>query len=66
MKYEGLKTHWHEGHPVPHKTNTVQRFMQYFQLAAIKTKEMGMEVINLNPDSALPYFPKKPFSKVLY
>ena len=66
MKHVDEKTHWHEGHPVPHKTDTVQKFMQYFQLAAIKTKEMGMEVINLNPDSALPYFPKRPYEEILH
>ena len=66
MKYEGEKTHWHEGHLVPHRPNTVQRFMQYFQLAAIKTKEMRLEVINLNPDSALPYFPKRSYAEVLH
>lgn len=66
MKYEDGKTHWHEGHPVPHRPDTVQKFMRYFQMAAIKTKEMGLEVVNLNPDSALPYFPKKPCSEVLH
>jgi len=40
--------------------------MQYFQLAAIKTKEMGIEVVNLNLTSTLPYFPKKPYSEVLH
>jgi len=65
MKYTESKTHWHEGHPIPHRPNTVQKFKRYFQMAAIKTKEMGIKVINLNPDSALPYFPKKPLSEVL-
>ena len=65
MKYEGSKTHWHEGHPVPHRPNTVNQFIKYFPLASIKLKEMGFEVINLNPDSALHCFPKKPFSEVL-
>jgi len=65
MKYKDKRTHWHEGHPVPHKANTVQKFMKYFQLVAIKTKEMGIEVINLSPSSALPYFPKKPLEEVL-
>lgn len=66
MKYTNGKTHWHEGHPVPHKSDTVQRFMKYFQMAKIKTKEMGIEVINLNPESDLIYFPKKPFEEVLH
>ncbi len=66
MKYADGKTHWHKGHPVPHRANTVQRFKQYFKMAAIKTKKMGIEVINLDPASALPYFPKKSFSEILH
>ncbi|GAG96199.1 unnamed protein product, partial [marine sediment metagenome] len=70
MKYENgqpkARTHWHEGHPVAHRPNTVQGFIKYFQLAATRTKEIGLQVINLNPDSALPYFPKRPFSEVLH
>jgi len=66
MKYEGEKTHWHEGHPVPHKPNTVQRFKHYYHLAAIKMKEIGLKVINLNPDSDLPYFPKQTCEEVLH
>lgn len=66
MEYAGSRTHWHEGHPVPHRPDTVQRFKQYFQLAAVRTKEMDIKVINLNRDSALPYFPKKSFKEVLH
>jgi len=66
MKYAGEKTHWHKGHPVPHRPNTVQRFKQYFKMAAIKTKERGIKVINLNPASALPYFPKRHYEEVLH
>ena len=60
------RTHWHEGHPQPHSPNTVERFVQYFQLPAVKAKEKGFEIINLNPKSALPYFPKRPCEEVLH
>jgi hypothetical protein len=60
------RTHWHEGHPQPHKPHTVRKFIQYFQLPAIKAKERGFEIINLNPDSALPYFLKKHYKEVLH
>ena len=66
MKYAGEKTHWHKGHPVPHRPNTVQRFKQYFKMAAIKTRERGIKVINLNPASALPYFQKRHYEEVLH
>lgn len=70
MKYgtqqSKARTHWHEGHPITHRPDTVQGFVKYFQLAATRTKEMGLQVINLNPESALPYFPKKAFKEVLH
>lgn len=70
MRYQSdgkkTSTHWHDGHPIPHGPDTVRKFIQYFQLAAIKTKEIGLEVINLNPDSLLPFFPKKPLAEVLH
>jgi len=61
-----VRTHWHNGHPQPHKSDTVNQFIKYFMLVAIKTKEMGIEIINLNPQSALPYFPKKPYREILH
>lgn len=60
-----VRTHWHEGHPQPHKPKTVEGFIQYFQLPAIKAKEAGVEIINLNRKSALPYFPKRRYEEVL-
>jgi len=60
-----FRTHWHEGHPQPHRLDTVSNFMKWFQLAAIKAKEYGIEVINLNPSSALRYFPKMKREEIL-
>jgi len=72
MKYEhgdpeggSRVTHWHEGHPQPHRPDTVLKFIQYFSLVAVRAKELGIEIINLCPDSALPYFPKRPCQEVL-
>jgi len=59
-------THWHEGHPQPHRPDTVAKFIQYFLLAMVRTKELGVEVVNLNPGSTLPYFPKRPHQEVLH
>lgn len=64
--FETHRTHWHEGHPQPHRPDTVQKFIRYFQFPAVKAKERGYEIINLNPNSALPYFPKRPYGEVLH
>ncbi len=58
-------THWHEGNPQSHKPTTVKGFIQYFQLPALTAKEKGIEIVNLNPKSALPYFPKRHYEEVL-
>lgn len=59
------RTHWHEGHPQPHKPDTVIRFREYFRLPAAKTRELGIEIINLHPGSALDCFPKMRREEVL-
>lgn len=60
-----VRTHWHEGHPQPHKIDTASQFIKYYKLPAIKAKEWGIEVINLNRKSALPYFSKRHYEEVL-
>lgn len=62
MKYE---SHWHEGHPQPHKPNTVEGFRQYYTIVQAITKEAGVEVINLCPSSALTVFKKIRYEEVL-
>lgn len=55
---EKMRTHWHEGHPQPHRPNTVSNFIDYFRLPAARAKEMGVDIINLCPGSALSCFPR--------
>ncbi len=66
MKHRMQRTHWHDGHPHPQTADKVQGFIKYFQLAAKSSREYGIQVINLNPDSALPFFPKQKLSEVLH
>jgi len=59
------RTHWHDGHPRPQTRATLMNFMRFFPVAARRTREMGIKVINLNPDSALEGFPKMRYEDVL-
>jgi len=61
-----MRTHWHEGHPQPHRPDTVNGFIRYFGVPAVKVKEWGIEIINLNPKSMLRCFPKKRMEEILH
>jgi len=58
VKGEEFRTHWHGGHPQPHRPNTVTGFIDYFRLPAARAKELEINIINLCPGSALQCFPK--------
>ncbi|MFQ5954709.1 MAG: hypothetical protein ACE5JZ_06580 [Kiloniellales bacterium] len=54
------RTHWHGGHPVPLKETVFQRAMlPCFATLVRPLQELGVEVINATPDSALTTFPKR-------
>jgi len=61
-----VRTHWHEGHPQPHKPDTVTRFIDFFRVPAMRTKELGINVINLNPESKLNCFRKMRREEILH
>ncbi|MHA1690364.1 MAG: hypothetical protein ACTSU7_01875 [Candidatus Heimdallarchaeaceae archaeon] len=55
-------THWHNGYPkqkMINFKNNLNKFKENFELMSPIIKAAGIEVINLNPDSALDCFPKK-------
>lgn len=58
-------THWHDGHPYNDDSATVERFVHFFEKAAPAIRAKGFEVVNLNPDSLLKCFPKRPWQEVL-
>jgi hypothetical protein len=58
-------THWHSGHPCNDSSVTVEAFAHFFERAAPAIRSRGIEVINLNPDSMLQCFPKRPWQEVL-
>jgi hypothetical protein len=56
MSHTETRTHWHEGHPIVQKKDTVEGYKTIFAKWAPKIKEAGVRVINLNPESALRCF----------
>jgi len=65
MRMNKNQSHWHNGHPNPMRPHVLENFVKYFKVPAKICKEQGIEVINLCPDSALPYFPKKRIEEAL-
>ena len=62
LGYDMKGAHWHNGHPVKHgmqdENEKMAMFIENLAYAATALKAKGVQVINLNPDSALPWFPK--------
>jgi hypothetical protein len=62
VDHDNHQSHWHDGYPPPMGFNEVDHYVKTFsdsfaELAKL-IHQAGIKVINLNPDSALPYFPK--------
>lgn len=61
------KTHWHEGYKHQQIENLVRILNQFkleFESFADSIKKLGIEVTNLNPNSALECFPKKDIREI--
>ena len=61
-------THFHSGLPSyqkPTLDRTFTRFLKAFPFIAIDAKKVGVEILNVNPDSALPDFKKVRLEDVL-
>lgn len=66
--HKNIETHWHGGYGLD-RADTFQskldKFRGCFTDFAPIIKQQGIEVVNLNPDSALDCFPKKEFKMFL-
>ena len=62
LGYDMKGAHWHDGHPEKHgiqdENEKMAMFIENMAYAAQALKEKGITVTNLNPESALPWFPK--------
>jgi hypothetical protein len=65
MKHNNGQAHWHNYYPVVHKEPIVKTFIGDFEIIAPIVKEKNIQVINLNPDSALRCFPFGDINQVL-
>lgn len=61
-------THWHGSHQQPNekqKTPPFKRHLRGFPVIARDAKELGVEILNMNPNSAIPDFKKVSLKGVL-
>lgn len=58
MNFTGGRCHWHDGYPVINTEKTLKRMTAYFDTTVEPLKKLGVDVINLNPNSAIECFPK--------
>lgn len=65
MSHEKNRTHWHDGHPRPQTQLVIDNFIRHFNNALPAIKKTGAEIINLNPESGLKCFPRRPLKEVL-
>jgi len=70
--YSGSKQHWHNVYnrgpivePDRIKKLPFNRHLRYFPNIAHDAKRLGLEIINLNPDSAITQFPKCSLTQLL-
>ncbi len=57
FRYDDERSHWHEGHPTLHRERVFDKMLPHFPFLASELAERGVEVYNVNPDSALRAFP---------
>ncbi len=66
-KATGDKTHWHSWQNYkPHNPKVYFHFLQAWeQISKSVSQYVDLKIINLGPDSAIPYFPKQDWREVL-
>lgn len=57
-------SHWHDGHKRRDPESVYERMMKAYDTIHQPLKNMGVEVININNDSALKVFPQKTFQEM--
>lgn len=64
MKADGKKEHWHGDHPIRSRS-PYREFLRRFQTLVEPLQQLGVEVLNCTPGSALECFPKANLRDVL-
>lgn len=63
------RTHWHCGYPGQSPRNLLKKMKQFrepFETIAPKVAELGIDIINLGPNSSLGCFPEQKWQEVLH
>lgn len=64
-KYLDGRSHWHGGHPLPHDEAFYQdKMIPLLHTAVQPLRDLGVEVINANPNSAVDAFPRLALSDI--
>jgi len=58
MRFVDGRCHWHDGYPVANVEKSFKQMVKYFDTLVGPLKEVGVLVLNANPDSAIGAFPK--------
>lgn len=65
MKDDGVSSRYHDRDSTYIPEATFDKMKRYWHTLEEPLKELGIEVINLNPDSAIEVFPKKTIKEIL-
>ena len=57
-KHENGRSHWHDGHIQKQEEERAKKWVKRFNVAAETLAPTKLQVVNLNPDSALECFEK--------
>ena len=68
MQNDRGRSHFHDGYPIKQTRDEIYKksMIPEFFTISDELKKKKVEVINANPDSALPFFKKIPIEKILY
>ncbi len=65
MRFQGAKSHSHNGHPVKHSESAYTGYARNFASMVPQLQRLGVEVINCSPSSAIGCFPRMPLEQAL-
>ena len=58
MKFSGQDSHWHSGYPATNRERVFEKMIDCFDTLVAPAKELGLTIINANPNSKIKCFPK--------
>lgn len=67
MRYDGGRSHWHEGHPIKTGEDSYRQYSRFFSefLTALAGPFAGARIINATPGSLISCFPRASLTEAL-